>query len=301
MSRSKQNLLEFGDSFRNPKLEADFPFSIAPVWSAPERVFPGLIYHHCFEIGLCLSGSGTLVMLDKEYRYKAGDFCLIRQYDSHFHICDKNTLAQWSFCFFDQLKIFDGRIYNPWFMDTSSLAEPNISAIISGSENENLRVLYSILREKANGEKKWQQQSIVYLLSLIMVEIFNMKKTNLPLKLNGNSNKFQALAPALLFIGNNYYMNIRIAELASLCDMSERSFVRHFSDTIGRSPIEYINDFRITMAKSQILAGEKNILEIALAHGFNSLSNFNKAFQNYVGVSPGVFRKTGSVTNNYET
>ncbi len=57
---------------------------------------------------------------------------------------------------------------------------------------------------------------------------------------------------------------------------------------------QLVNQYRIEQAKKQLIdTPQKNVLEIALAVGFNSKSTFNTAFRRNTGVTPSEFRKSG--------
>ena len=61
----------------------------------------------------------------------------------------------------------------------------------------------------------------------------------------------------------------------------------------GKTPIEYLNYFRIEQAGEKLLLTEDSITEIALDCGFNAMRYFSKTFTRYKGVCPFAFRKGG--------
>ena len=71
-----------------------------------------------------------------------------------------------------------------------------------------------------------------------------------------------------------------------------RSFI---NKTLGHTNFStYINSFRIEEIKQAFASPENDhipILTIALNHGFNSLSPFNRAFKQVEGITPKEFRK----------
>ena len=86
--------------------------------------------------------------------------------------------------------------------------------------------------------------------------------------------------------------NITVESLADVACMSTSHFFKQFKNTLGVSPIDYINSERIKFAK-QLLATEKNpkISDIAYKSGFNSVSYFNRQFKKHELMSPGAFLK----------
>lgn len=64
-----------------------------------------------------------------------------------------------------------------------------------------------------------------------------------------------------------------------------------FKRVTGKTPLAYVTDLRMGLAKRLIMAGEKTMLEIALETGFCSQSHFNKVFKAETGLTPVAYRK----------
>jgi AraC-like DNA-binding protein len=77
-----------------------------------------------------------------------------------------------------------------------------------------------------------------------------------------------------------------VAKLARLSGVSRSTFATRFRTVMGLSPIEYLANWRIALAKDELSCGTKTIGEIALSVGFHSSSAFSTAFTRAVGCSP---------------
>lgn len=95
----------------------------------------------------------------------------------------------------------------------------------------------------------------------------------------------------LKYIENNYMNRIKVAEVAELVEFSESHFMRYFKETMGTSFIDYLREYRLTMAARLLLVSEASILSIAQEVGFDNLSYFNRAFKARYGVTPSKYRK----------
>ncbi len=86
--------------------------------------------------------------------------------------------------------------------------------------------------------------------------------------------------------------NIKIDELANLACMSSSHFYKQFKNTLGISPIDFINNERIKFAK-KLLASERNlnITDVAYKSGFNSVSYFNRQFKKHEMITPRAYLK----------
>ena len=78
--------------------------------------------------------------------------------------------------------------------------------------------------------------------------------------------------------------------LAELCHWSPTHFRRVFSQIMGMSPLEYINQVRIAEACNMLCTTEDSILSISENTGFGSVSSFNRNFQQTVKMSPREYR-----------
>jgi len=60
---------------------------------------------------------------------------------------------------------------------------------------------------------------------------------------------------------------------------------------MGSSFIQYLKDYRLTMAARLLLASDESILMIAEEVGFDNLSYFNRAFKKKYAMTPREYRK----------
>lgn len=99
------------------------------------------------------------------------------------------------------------------------------------------------------------------------------------------------LKKALSLIRSSYHEDLTLARMAQACDMSPQYFCSCFRAMTKRSPMEYLNYYRLTSAVKMLINTDESITQIAYACGFNDLSYFIKLFRKEKGVSPGKFRK----------
>ncbi len=80
-----------------------------------------------------------------------------------------------------------------------------------------------------------------------------------------------------------------VADLARLCGVSRSTFATRFRAVMGTTPIDYLADWRIALAKDELARGARTVGEIASRVGFQSTSAFSTAFTRAVGRSPKQF------------
>ncbi|REH52467.1 AraC family transcriptional regulator [Tenacibaculum gallaicum] len=96
------------------------------------------------------------------------------------------------------------------------------------------------------------------------------------------------------FIKNNLTnKDITVELLAKKACMSTSHFHKKFKNTLGISPIDYINSEKIKFSK-KLIKQSKNlrISEIAYKSGFNNISYFNRQFKKMEMITPQQFKKS---------
>ena len=66
---------------------------------------------------------------------------------------------------------------------------------------------------------------------------------------------------------------------------------RFFKKVIGRSPMEYVNEYRIKKAMHYLKESDLTVTEICLECGYNNLGNFLREFRKYTSTTPLQYRK----------
>ena len=78
--------------------------------------------------------------------------------------------------------------------------------------------------------------------------------------------------------------------MAELTFYSKSHFMKFFKAHMGSGFVEYLNDYRLTMAERLLKTTDASVLEIAAMSGFDNLSYFNRIFKRKYGQSPGKWR-----------
>ena len=100
------------------------------------------------------------------------------------------------------------------------------------------------------------------------------------------------LRPVVDYISKHFCEKIYIKDLASMLTVSEDYFTRMFKDSIGKTPIEYINGMRINLAMRYLSETDDSMADIAEKTGFCNPNYFHKIFKQYIDMSPLAYRKS---------
>lgn len=105
------------------------------------------------------------------------------------------------------------------------------------------------------------------------------------------SQKITAIKTVLSYITDHYHEKLYVQDLASQVNMNEQYFCSFFKRSIGKTPIDYINDYRLNKVIRLLETGDAQITEICLECGFNNMGNFQRLFKRKTGITPLQYRK----------
>lgn len=95
------------------------------------------------------------------------------------------------------------------------------------------------------------------------------------------------LSAALTSMHQNPEYKWTLAQLAGKAGMSRAAFAKHFKQTVGTAPVEYLTQWRMMLACERLNYSDQTIAQIAASSGYESESAFAKAFKRTIGCSPG--------------
>jgi AraC-like DNA-binding protein len=90
------------------------------------------------------------------------------------------------------------------------------------------------------------------------------------------------------WIRDHHDGTIRIDQLASLAQMSESTFHRHFRAVTHMTPIQYQKAVRLQQARLALVSGGRDVAEVAHAVGYDSASQFSREYRRLFGAPPGL-------------
>ena len=102
------------------------------------------------------------------------------------------------------------------------------------------------------------------------------------------------LRPVINYISEHYHEKIYIEKLADIIMVSPDYFTKMFKDSIGKTPVEYINGIRVNKAMKLLISTQDSMADIAAKNGFCNPNYFHKIFKQYMDVSPLAYRKLNS-------
>jgi AraC-like DNA-binding protein len=133
-------------------------------------------------------------------------------------------------------------------------------------------------------------KSSLYRMMIPMLRGFQ-QELSLSKDLNKSFDQYKRLKPAIDFIESCYAQKIYTDTLGGLVNLSPFHFTRLFKKVTGLSPMNYINRYRVDMAKRLLIEKDLTITQIAERTGFCNVNYFDKVFKEMNGFTPLELRK----------
>jgi AraC-like DNA-binding protein len=99
------------------------------------------------------------------------------------------------------------------------------------------------------------------------------------------------LGPALSAMHADPARTWTVPELAAISGLSRAAFARIFQLALGQAPMQYLTDWRMTLARDHLRAGDLTLEQISARTGYSSPYAFAAAFRRHHGLPPGQWRQ----------
>jgi AraC-like DNA-binding protein len=232
-------------------------------------------WHEHLELHYILSGRGNFICNQKQLEVAEGSLVIINSNELHKGSSSTKTFDSLVIIF--EMSAFSKEIanYNVIFQ---SLVERDLVI------KEILLSVYKEEMERKHGYKLAMKgklyELITYLLRNYVTERLSERENSSRIWNLGRLNT------VLQYIQEHYTEPVTNKELADLIHVSEYRFCHLFKESIGQSPLNYINEIRLKKAYYLIEQKEINLSQIAALVGFQDYNNFGRLFRKYYGCPP---------------
>ena len=100
-----------------------------------------------------------------------------------------------------------------------------------------------------------------------------------------------AVEAGLNYIFDNLTGDIRLSTAAQLAYMSEPTFSKYFKKASGMTFSNMVKKLRIANARQLLDTSDLSVAQVASASGYRNMANFNRQFQEELGMTPSAYRK----------
>ncbi|MBR5542649.1 MAG: helix-turn-helix transcriptional regulator [Oscillospiraceae bacterium] len=259
-----------------------FPLSIYHLTNTSPRYNMPSHWHYDYEMIRVKSGSFAAIFNGDSYILNPGDVAFVGSGVIHGGIPDN---AKYECIVFDLEAIIRNSPIS------SELSERFLEDFSNRTEvfqkNNYTATIISQIFDAMSSSESGSEWSALGLIFQLTGQLINNRDS---VSLKQTTSQVEKLKGVLRFIRDNYGEVITLDKLASLAGMSPRYFCRAFSSMTGKTPIQYLNYYRIETAGEKLRRTNNSITEIALSCGFNDMSYFSKMFLRQKGISPSKYR-----------
>lgn len=174
---------------------------------------------------------------------------------------------------------------------------------LSEPQSEKFEELASSLPERAR-DSEWEKLKELWLNSpvlnvdqyhgmIVILTAFGLQLSELLNRviLEKTTSEPEVITKAKQYINARLDEKINLDEVAHHAGVSSYYFCKLFKQHTRMTLTEYVNRRRVEWAKQKLLDRRNRITEIAYDVGYQSLSQFNRSFAKYAGMSPSRFRE----------
>ena len=274
----------------------DFPFAFYNVMPTHPRYNMTWHWHNEYELIYVYEGEFRLNVNDyDEYTLRPGDSALISSGVLHggcpsgcHYVCVVFDLES-----FLQKQFWAADIYrslSSYHLHIQTYFPAELSEIHSLVEN-----IFSALSEEYEGCRFTVIGSLYQLLGIIFQNGFY---SHSPISDVSKTKKITQFKSVLSYITEHYTEDLSLQAMAACAGMNSNYFCKIFKEMTHRSPIEYLNYYRIESACEQLAYTNKSVTEVALDCGFSDTSYFVKVFKRFKGLTPSCYAKQYNTTES---
>lgn len=242
---------------------------------------PFIRNHYLFHY--IISGTGTLYSTDSkgvthEYKIKSGQGFLICPKQNNTYSADAEHPWEYAWVEFDGLRVkealelagisFDSPLYHSNAKDLS-LALKDEMLYISHHSNES-------------------SFSLIGHLYLILDYLTRSSSSRTTVK-QGRLIDFY-VREAISFVEQNFQNDISVEDISNFCNLNRSYFGKIFKDAIGKSPQDFLINYRMTKAAELLKLSNLSIHDISNAVGYQNQLHFSRAFKKVYNISPRQWR-----------
>lgn len=150
------------------------------------------------------------------------------------------------------------------------------------------RELFTIYRKKQPG---WYLavKSCIYRILSLAVSAKLLQPA--PDTFSHRDHRADQVKKVLSYIHDHFDKPVSLTELAAILHMNPQYFCRFFKNAAGKTPIEYLKEYRLQQARGLLENSSLSVLEICMRSGFESPSYFIREFRLLYGITPGEYQK----------
>ncbi|MCI8615153.1 AraC family transcriptional regulator [Parablautia intestinalis] len=254
-------------------------------------------WHYFMEMLYMLEGAGRVECNGENYVVEAGDMIIFYPESVHAIYTIADRPLKYGVIKFDVNKLYTENSYAPKLRIILESAAKSREAGIFFKEDQLKGLEVKEIFEECRRELKRRNygydvivhnQICFLLVHLIRLWRENGFDTDAAVSYPPDTNSIRGITA---YIDEHADEQIKVEDLADICNMSYSCFAKNFKQYYGRSCKEYIEFIRISKASDLLLFTDFDLNYISQETGFSDSSHLIKIFKKWKGVTPKQFKK----------
>ena len=253
-------------------------------------IYQKLHWHEVLEINLIKSGTGYYIINGQRFDFGEGDILLINSNDLHcaYELEDLvMTVISFDASWFLSVMRYDADILSPFtemgihFSNHIDSEHPRIDRLRN--------ILVELQQEHENEQRSYASVVYSHLLRFLAYvnRDFRLDSSEASrARSKASTMQLEKIREVVHLMENDLSYPWVLADLAERVFLSPSRFSDLFKQTVGISPMDYLIGIRMDKAVALLETTDMKVTAIALECGFRSLSNFNRLFQQRIGMTP---------------
>jgi AraC-like DNA-binding protein/quercetin dioxygenase-like cupin family protein len=230
-------------------------------------------WHSCFEIELMLEGEAVHHLNGETYTMTPGDVYLLRPDD--FHAVEVRAPSK-----VVQL-MFSENVVNRRTLAQILTAGEHLSAHLPRREAADLQELLGQAMREFDDDRPARTEYLFHLLECIFILVMRRcVRTSKELPMD------HPLSAVVTYLHGHFRDNPTMMDTAERFGFNASYFSDLFHKTTGQTYKDYLSDLRLNYALRLVRSTDLPVSEICFACGFNSQSNFLRAYRQQFGETP---------------
>lgn len=252
-----------------------------------------LHYHNAFEVIFVIDGVCIVSIGGTDYYLLEGDMLFITPGITHSIKCGRNGrhyLLHVNTSLFHEVPESEKLLQS---FSSFAVYDKNVAKETRELLKSRMELLWSHHTSRAEYKYFHFYASVIVLFAIAGSANLEKKQSTIMQLVECHSDKHRATLDSICdYINTHCEYKLSAQEIAAEYGFSLSNFYRIFTAYTGKSFGNYVTEQRVLLAKRLLgMALNENIIDIGLHCGFTSVTSFNRAFKEYVGVTPSEFRK----------
>ena len=259
-----------------------FPLEFYSVDETHPRYSMPFHWHNETELLYVLKGEFKLFLDSNEFHLHPGDVCYIPSGAMH---GGEGTNCAYECIDFDAFKFMQQPPVVRRYLSILENKSYQIQNLFTRQQPGILKCAGRMFSAARNQEEGWEMLVLAGLYDFFGTVMQKDYRIPVQKERNDRTNILQINA-AIEYITYHYKEPILLEDLARVAALSPQYFCKYFHAVTGKTPIAYLNYYRVERACFLLEQKNNTVTEVALECGFNDVSYFIRCFKKHKGITP---------------